>query len=181
MRKPRWTAIEVNLLKQYCGERKSVKEIANLLKRPYTGVTDKKSRLGITKPNRLSSSDPKLIAQLIKFRLAGWAVYEIAEVFDVTQSNISTILISNGFKRVFPHASRKRVSSCEKWDELDTHLLRKYLRKGYSIDRLCRYFPYRSEVAVRGKIKKLTRYWISDEEQADRKRIRAKELEWRVY
>lgn len=174
----RWTEIEINQMTQMVEQGKTKVEIAKVLDRSYASTKIKSLELGL-KSDCLDTSDPILIAQLVKFRLAGWSCAKIGLAFGKTQGSISRALSVNGFKRVFKSVKYKYRSTGVKWNELDTHLLRKYCRKGYSLDRICAYFPGRTRIAVREKIRKVTQYWLSAEEQAERLRLRKKRL--RVY
>ena len=79
-----WTDLERKHLTQLVHEGKTNRQIAEILERSLKSITGQRRRLRlITKPHKLNHRDPKLIAQLIKFRMAGWQSKDIAKLFDV--------------------------------------------------------------------------------------------------
>ena len=169
----KWTGIEITRLKQLVDDGMTVTEIAADLGRSFGGVSDKKRRLGLcTQLPKLSWSDPKLLAEIIKFKMAGWLQADIAKVYDVSEMSITHMLCENGFGGFL----RNSPTEQHRWSEFELHGLRKYLRKGYSFERICTYFPRRTSGAVRYRIWKMTRYWLSPEQLAERERARRKFL-----
>ena len=96
-KRKRWTPEEDLKLKRYFdfGCYTSA-EIAEKLGRKKSAVDARKNKLGLTKI-KLSAKNPSDVAQILKFRLAGWTQKEIGKVFGVTHSYISEILRLNGF------------------------------------------------------------------------------------
>ena len=167
----KWTDIEIARLRQLVDEGKAIAEIAADLGRAVSGVADKKRRLGLCTPRRFSTYCPKTLAEIIKFKMAGWNLEEIAKVHGLNQSRISGILCANGFKH-FLWARPQRTQPFRPWSELDLHRLRQSLRKGDNLDRICTLFPFRSRGAIRKRAWKMTRYWLSPEQLAERERAR---------
>jgi len=171
-----WTHYEIKRLKQLVDEGKTNAEIAKVLNRSRYAVTSKRQRLGIVvSPNKLTRKDPQLVAQIIKFKMAEWKTADIAELFDTTADNIRHFLQSLGFSRHF-----KRVRTLQKpyqlWTDYQIHTLRKYLSKGYPLERIHTYFPSRSFSALEQKAREITKHWMPDAEFAEREKLR---LRWR--
>ena len=171
----KWTGIEITRLKQLVDEGKTIAEIAADLDRAVSGVSDKKRRLGLCTPRKLSTYCPKTLAEILKFKMAGWNLKEIAKAYGSSESRISGILCANGFKH-FLWARPQYTQPFRPWSELELHRLRQSLRKGYSLDRICTYFPFRSRGAIRKRARKITRYWLSPEQLAERERARRRFL-----
>jgi len=179
----RWTPHEDTRLAQLLvSTDKSLSEIGKLLNRSESAVERRKERLGLKRvPVKLSKNNPADIAQLVKFKLAGWTHEAIAEVFEVTISYISNLLTANGFL-YFCSVSRNAQKRYLRWTELEEHRLRKCLKRGnLSLQQIYLEFPHRSKNAIHFKIKQIRRYWLSPAEEAERKRMREKHLKWRVY
>ena len=178
----RWTADEDARLAQLLAGEKSLSEIGKLLNRSEGAVERRKERLGLKRvPVKLSKHTPADIAQLVKFKLAGWTHKAIAQIFEVHTSCISNLLIANGFM-YFCSVSRNARRSHSDWTELEAHRLRKCLKRGnLSLQQIYLEFPHKSKNAIHFKIKQITRYWLSPAEEAERKRLREKHMRWRVY
>lgn len=150
---------------------KSLAEIGKLLNRTEGAIQRRKERLGLKRiPVKLQVNNPADIAQLVKFKLAGWTHEAIAEVFGVHATYISNLLLRNGYKRfcqVKPK-SRKRPL----WTELEIHQLRKYIRRGYSDERIQIELPGRSLSAIGSMRRKITKHYLPKEARKLRERRR---------
>ena len=170
----RWTNIEIARLKQLVDDGNlTTAEIAADLGRPVAGVTDKKLRLGLcTQHRKLSWSDPRLLAEIIKFKMLGWRHADIAKAYDVHEMCISHMLRRHGF------GGFRRATSTEhrRWSEFELAGLRKYVKKDYSFERICAYFPRRTPEAVKYRIWQMTRFWLSPEQLAEREQARRRFL-----
>ena len=93
-----WTPEAEAELKQLISEMKTTAEIAKILGRTNYAVNNKRVVLGIDAPAKLSAKNPLHLAEVIKFRMAGWKLSEIAEVYGVDPSCVSYVLRKNGFK-----------------------------------------------------------------------------------
>ena len=176
-----WTELEIEQLKQAIADGKPMTDIARMLNRSYASVRGKKRTLGLLTPQQQTS--PRL-AELIKFRMAGWTLQQIAKVYRVSDKCIAEMLNANGFKGKWSQKGFfKRAYIPTHWSEIDMHLLRKYLKKGYSLERIATYFPKRSLQAISTQAYNLTRHWGTPEQRAHRKAFerRAKEKQLRVY
>ena len=174
MKKKRWTDSEKARLKQLVADRKDSHEIARILKRSQVAVQMAKVRYGYYSPALFSPDNPLHLAEVIKFKMAGWSLERIAEVYGCSQAHISDLLTKNGF-RYFARSKRKSATS-QRWHEFDEALLRRLLKRRLSLERIRTHFPNRTPHAVRMKSEKMTRHWITPAEQAERKELRDKQL-----
>ena len=170
-----WTPNEDARLARLLAQGKSLSEIGKLLNRTESAVQGRKQRLGIkTAPIKLSKHNPADIAQLVKFKMMGWSHDAIAQVFDITAAYVSQLLTANGFKRFCAVAVSH--TTYRLWTEIELHSLRKCLVRGISLNQIYLEFPYRSQCAICKKIKQITRYWITPQEQAKRNEMRHQRL-----
>ena len=176
----KWTPIEDTVLKHLVSERKKVSEIAKILDRSVYSVNNRKNTLGLQKPHQFPEITPLCVAEIVKFKMAGWRHVDIAEVHGVSIAEISRILCENGMKGML-RASLKHQHPYRPWSELGAHRLREYLKKDYSFERICMHFPHRTPCAIRLKIWKITRYWLTPEQKEERRRAKEKEWQWRVW
>lgn len=173
-----WTATEKTLLRRRCAEGATSEGIARELRRTKSAVDSMKDRLGIRKRFKMSSRDLPLVASLIKFRMAGWKLADIAEVYNTDLYYVSKVLCESGFGGRWS-ARPPKCPSYKIWNEIEIAKLRKLLKRGASVREIQCAFPYRSYASVKGKIHKLTRLWLPAEALAKRERLRKKQL--RVY
>ena len=176
----KWSKREIIRLKRLVDERKPVREIAILLGRTHAGISSMKTKMGIYRPQPLSPGNPLHVAEVIKFKMAGWTLREIAKVYGYGISHVSNMLRMNGMKGFMP-AGRKFEKPYHYWSEFELERLRGYCKREYKFDRICGLFPNRSRRAITQKIQLMTRYWQSPAERAERQRLRDKWMEWRVY
>ena len=157
----KWTHTEITRLKQLVDDGNlTIAEIAADLGRAVAGVSDKKRKLGLCTPRRFSTSCPKTLAGIIKFKMAGWNLVEIAKVHGVNPSRISGILCANGFKG-FLWARPQRAELLRPWSELEVRRLRQSISNGDSFRHICTLFPFRSRGAIRKKMWRMTHFWLS--------------------
>ena len=175
LKRKKWQDYEITMLEKLLGQGKKDAEIAEILGRSYDSVVDKKRKLGLNNRQRLSWKDPKMLAQIVKFRLAGWSVAEIAKIFKVNQSNISKLLKYNGLKRKLPFVYRKRKPSV-KWSEFDNYYLRKCCIKQMPFEQICSLFPDRTPTALKKRIEIITRYWLPESYHNEVREMRSKQL-----
>ena len=183
-----WNPDEDARLARLLAQGKSLSEIGKLLNRTEGAVERRKERLGLKRVSvKLSKHNPADIAQLIKFKLAGWTHEAIAEVFDITAAYVSNLLIESGFKH-FCGANRPKTYRL--WTEIELHYLRKRLvsnnsrpsaRNGQDLSKselkqIYSELPHRSRHAIRAKIREITRYWITPQEQAERNKMHRQRL-----
>ena len=159
---------------------KPLSEIANILGRSESGTEHRKERLGIRRvPFRLDKFNPMHIAQLIKFKMAGWTQLKIAEAWGIKNSSqISRVLQSHGFHRLFACVGEKNQ---QRWSEVELHYLRKCLKKGMPFSEVYRQFSHRSPSSVNSKAREITKHWLSPAEKAKRRQQRENHMKWRVY
>ena len=130
-------------------------EIAEKLGRSTSAVNDRKHKFGLT-AIKLSAKDPATVAQIVKFRMAGWTQKEIGTLFGVTHAYISQILRVNGFR---DFCNKYRKQKRHSWTEVELALLRKYLHRGYTTVEIQQELPHRSRDAINQKRSIMTRYW----------------------
>ena len=175
----KWTEDEDALLKRLADADKTNAEIASVITdRTERAIVDRKHRLGIYKTYSLSPRNPRHVAALIKFKMAGWTLDRIAKVYNCCPTWVSKVLCQNGYKR-FVSVQPKKKNFWARWSELELALLRKYLKKGYSVERIHAELPHRSLAAIRKKCTEVTRHWITPDEQSERAALKRKGL--RVY
>ena len=167
-KRKRWTPAEDLELKRYFsfGCYTSA-EIAEKLGRKKSAVDARKNKLGLTRI-KVSAKNPSDVAQIVKFRMAGWTQKEIGEVFGVTHSYISEILRQNGFVHFCKkYPKRKRYKNT--WTEVELAILRKYLLRGYTAAEIQQeWLPHRSLHAIYQKRAEMTRHWPTPEQRAER-------------
>ena len=157
----------------------SLSEIARLMNRTESSIERRKERLGIRRvPFKLDKLNPMHVAQLIKFKMAGWTHAQIAEVWGIQNpSQISSVLRFHGLHRFCACVGEKKQ---RRWSELELHLLRKYLKKGVLRSEIYRKFPNRSPSSIASQARRITKHWLSAEEIAERTALRKKHMKWRV-
>ena len=182
----KWTSLEIKRLTQLVHAGKTNRQIAEVLERSINSIVGQRRRLRlITKPHKLNHRDPKLIAQIIKFRMAGWQSKEVAEIFGVKRHSIAKITQRAGLSKRLPF-KRPFKKQWLQWTDIEMARLRKlcghfhmlgFKDKHYS--QIARHFPNRTRSAVRQRANAMMRYWITPEQIRERQRARKKQL--RVY
>ena len=82
----RWTPAEdLELQRYFAFGCYTSAEIAEKLGRKKSAVDARKNKLGLTRI-KVSAKNPSDVAQILKFKMAGWTQKEIGEVFGVTHS-----------------------------------------------------------------------------------------------
>lgn len=176
-----WTPEEDTRLKRLLTTTdKSLSEIAKLMGRGRGSIERRKERLGIRRvPFKLDRFNPSHVAQLLKFKMAGWTLEQIADAWGIKYAGqISNVLRSHGFDRFCACVGEKEH---QRWSEIESHLLRKYLKKRMPLTRIYAEFPHRSPSSISSKARRITKYWLSPAERAERQRLRENHMKWRVY
>ena len=156
-RKRRWTAAEDERLKRLVAEGKTAAEIGRCLHRREKSVSCRKGRLGLHRSAstyEFSYQNPTLLAELIKFKMAGWKHKEIADVFGKDVGQISRILIKNGF-RGFMSQRKDWKETYRCWTEIEVSRLKVYLRQGMGYAEIQAKLSHRSISSIRNKSKRL--------------------------
>ena len=182
-----WTAADIEKLR-VCTEKGMLdSEIANALGRSATAVEHKRTKMNLRKPYKTSIFEPDTLAQVIKFKMAGWSHERIGKAFGVGVARISNILLRYEFYRFgdcwyHPHGRQIKY-----WTEIEIHRLRKLCKRHYKkgfTERDWRYiayqFPNRTLHAVQKKACRLMRYWETPEQIAETAR-REQEFYAKVY
>ena len=158
----RWTPAEdLELQRYFAFGCYTSSEIAEKLGRKKSAVDARKNKLGLTK-TKVSAKNPSDVAQILKFRLAGWTQKEIGAVFGVTHSHISFVLRENGFVHFLKkYPKKKRYKNT--WTDVELALLRKYLLRGYTTAEIQQQvLPQRTLYAISQKRSEMTRYWMPE-------------------
>ena len=153
----RWTAQENRVLKQLVGEGKDVPHIARILDRSERSVYCRKYALGLHRCStsyKFSPRNPLLLAQIIKFKMAGWKLKDIAKVFGGDAGDISYVLCENGFKGFMWQRPTKR-ENYRFWTEQEVSLLQIYLEQDLGFDEIHKKMPDRTINAIRRKAKQI--------------------------
>ncbi|RKU26773.1 hypothetical protein C6499_12740 [Candidatus Poribacteria bacterium] len=174
-----WTPEEDGILKKCVSEGMISKEIQPYIpKRGVEAIAARRRTLGLKKPDPVfPQDDPATVAQIVKFRMADWRLEDIEAVTGVCRTRLSWLVVRQGI-RVRP-VVKMPASNKQRWTEVEIGALRRCLRKKMSLDSLCLEFPHRTARAIQKKAYQITRYWLLDEEHAERERLRKKQL--RVY
>ena len=175
-----WTEDEIEQLREWSAEGLTSKEIGKRLNRSVPAITASCLRHGIQKSSKFPKRDPKILAQVIKFRMCGWRMVDIAFVFGTNLSQVCRLLRINGFRGRW-HVAPKKCEKYRRWSEVELARLRKCLKREYPLKQIQAEFPHRAEKGVEKQIKRMTRFWFTPEEQAERQALREKYLQWRVY
>ena len=133
-------------------------EIAEKLGRSKGSVDARKHKLGLA-IIKVPAKDPATVAQILKFRLAGWTQEKIGKVFGVTHAHISFVLGVNGFRgfcRNYPKHKRYNNS----WTDSELSLLRKCLAQGYTtVEIQAKALPHRSCHSI-NKMRSDMKRWV---------------------
>ena len=185
-----WTPEEIEKLRIYTEKGMLDSEIANALGRSAEAIEHKRVRMGFKKPYKTSIFEPDTLAQIIKFKMAGWSHERIGKAFGVGAARISNILLRYGFYRFGDCRYHPHDRQHNRWTELETHRLRKLCKRQYKkgfTERDWRYiaaqFPTRTRHSVQTKACQLMKYWATPEECEKDRQFRAyvKEKWLRVY
>ena len=175
-----WTPEEDQLLKKCVSEGMISKEIAPLLpNRSFHAITSRRASLKLKRPSVVfPKSDPATVAQIVKFRMAGWRLVDIERVTGVTPERLCKLVCDAGIRGLRP-VHRKHAKRKPPWTELELVSLRRCLQRKMPMALLRYEFPNRTEFAIKKKASEMKRYWLSDAEKEKRRRQREKQ--WRVY
>ena len=154
-----WTPAEDALLKELVGQGKTGAEMADIIGRSTRAVYNRKANLKLYTVYKFSPRDKALLAQIIKFKMAGWKIEAIASVFGVHAGDVSNVLCENGFKG-FLWQRPKRRESYQFWSETEVSLLRMYLARRMSarrmsVDQIAARMPDRTPTAIQIKLKRI--------------------------
>ena len=158
-KRKKWTPGEDLELKRYfsMGVHTSA-EIAEKLGRSKGAVDARKHNLGLTSI-KVSAKDPATVAQIVKFRLAGWTQKQIGKVFGVTHAHISFVLCENGFRGFCGNYPKRRGRYKNAWTDSELSLLRKYIAQGCTtVEIQAKVLPHRSCDAINRKRSEMKRW-----------------------
>ena len=168
-----WTEAEKTELKRLVGEGKTSNEIATALGRTSTSVNAQKKILGISNPDLQQKWTDTEITQLKNLISKGKTGYEIAEVLGRTRKSVYVMKQKLGLCKPTP--------SYDYWSEWELHKLRRYCKRGYPLHRICAYFPNRTRSMLQDRIYKMTRFWMTPEQKEERRLLKKREWQLRVW
>ena len=111
------------------------------------------------------------ITQLKRLASKGKNNRQIAEILGKTDDAIRGRKFKLGI-------TSKRYSI---WSEWELHRLRRYCKRNYPLDRIATYFPNRTRREVQERIWRMTRYWMTPEQQEERRLLKKREWQLRVW
>lgn len=154
IRKPSsWRPDEDALLKKLLGEGKTARVVARIMGRTPRSVYCRKYALGLHRCStsyKFSPRNPLLLAEIIKFKMAGWTLKEIGKVYGGDAGDISNVLCENGFKG-FLWQRPKHRENYRFWTDTEVSLLRIYLQSGMSYAQIHEKLPDRTVAAIKRK------------------------------
>ena len=166
-----WTEADITQLKRLVGEGKPNREIAHTLGRTLDSINIRKSKLGICsrKTQDWTKAETTRLTELLRQGKSG---YEIADALGRTYKSVGSKKQELGITNPNPY---------EIWSEWELHRLRRYCKRGYSLDRIWAYYPNRTRCSVENRVKQMTRFWFTPEQKEARRLAKEKEWEWRVW
>ena len=158
-KRKKWTLGEDLELKRYVSIGcYTAAEIAEKLRRSKGAVDARKHKLGLAEI-KFSAKDPATVAQILKFRLAGWTQREIGKVFGVSPAYISIVLCENGFRH-FCKIRPQQMLYRNSWTDTELSLLRKCLAQGKTtVEIQAEELPHRSLHAI-SRIRSKVKRWV---------------------
>ena len=172
----KWLPVEDEILRILVAENLTVSQMTKILSpRTYRAITFRKKKLGLYKTSKLSSKNPLHVAEIVKFKMAGWRLKEIAHVYECSVSRISTVLTDNGIKQ-FMRVHRKHENPRLPWTPAELRGLRACMNNGYCLKRISSEMPQRTGASIRGQISRMKRCW-SELEIADLRKYLVKGCE----
>ena len=162
----KWMPVEDEILRILVAEGLTVSQMTKILvSRTHKSIIFRKKKLGLYTPRKLSSQNPLHVAEIVKFKMAGWNLKEIAHVYGCSVSRISKVLTDNGIKG-FMRGCRKRTNPCSQhtnpcrlWTSVELRCLRACLNSGYCLKRIYSEIPQRTSSSIRGQISRMKRCW----------------------
>ena len=173
-----WQDVEIKILEEMVAAGKTDEQIQKRLRhRTAAGIAKKRNDLHLTaRVPRLNPKCPKMVAQCVKLKMAGFTHQQIAEMFEVYQT-----AVANFFKKIglsFPKTKRKK-HDYKLWTETETTLLRESLKKYWHnqpldthityremVRHVASEFPHRTQYSLNQKVKSLTYYWYLQRDAA---------------
>ena len=117
-----------------------------------------------------SPQNKQCVAELVKFKIAGYSHKQIAALYEVSPQKVSSVLCKAGFskfRRVIKMPEKKK----KRWSDVEIELLRKDLKRGIRGRQLHERHPQRTQRAIDKKVYQITRFWPTPEETARRETL----------
>ena len=171
-----WTPEEDDIIRKAVADGKRNQDITPLLPhRTPVAVIRRRANLKLGKPLGIfSQNDPATVAQIVKFRLAGWRVKDIEKATGVCRTRLSFLLSRQGIR--LPLVLREPNPRKTRWTALETARLRRCLQHKEPLSLIYEKFPHRTPNAIKKKVYHITRYWLSDAERKERQRLKDNQL-----
>ncbi|MDE0681672.1 MAG: hypothetical protein OXI63_02035 [Candidatus Poribacteria bacterium] len=121
-------------------------------------------------PPWFSPQNKQCVAELVKFKMAGYSHKQIAARYAVSIQKISWVLCKAGFpqfRRVVKMPAKKK----KRWSDVEIELLRKDLKRGIRGGQLHERHSQRTPRAVDKKVYQITRFWPTPQETARRETL----------
>ena len=149
--------------------------------RTVTAVAKRRADIGAKKSVWFSRQNPACVAEVIKFKMAGYPHKEIAKIYNVSIGRVSHLLCKVGLKQF--RVCKKMPETTDRWTEVEIVCLRKLCKRihhrGFTRrdwEYIASQFPNRSLRAVQKKGGILMKYWRTPEEIAKGEALAAKQL-----
>ena len=175
----KWTPQEDDLIRKSVDNGLRVQEIVPLLPhRSESSIRKRRTVLGCRCPPKCTSyQNLVFVAQIVKFRYAGWSLANIAEVMGIQHiSRLSRVVHQAGFTLKISRNTPRGYRKYQYWRGWEDTLLLRKLRQGTHKEQIFKLFRHRSRMSVEKRIHNLTKYWLSDAEQAERCALQKRQL-----
>ena len=167
-----WTPAENTLIRKLVKKGLTTEEMA-----PYfpnrTLLALKRQRCSLkvkVEPPWFSPQNKRCVAELVKFKMAGYSHKRIAALYEVSLEKVSAVLCKAGFSK-FRRVIKMPAKEKKRWSEVEIELLRKDLKRGIRGRQLHERHPQRTQRAIDKKAYQITRFWPTPEETARRETL----------
>lgn len=132
-----------------------------------------------------SPENKKCVAELVKFKMAGYSHKQIAAFYGVSLQKVSWVLCKAGFRQ-FRMVIKMPAKEKKRWSEVEIVWLRKDLKRGIRGRQLHERYPQRTPRAIGKKVYQITRFWPTPEERARREALegrnaaKALKVDWNI-
>ena len=158
-----WTPEEDARLAKCVADGMMTKDIAPLLpNRGFYAIAKRRARQKLKGASRLfPHDDPATVAQIVKFRMAGWRLADIEAVTRVNRARLSRLVTRTGIK--LPPVIRMPATNKNRWTPLEIDRLQSFLEDEIPVETFSVLFANRTPAAVRKKAYLLQKNKVSVE------------------
>ena len=167
-----WTPAENTLIRKLVKKGITTEQMA-----PYfpnrTLLALKRQRCSLkvkVEPPWFSPQNKRCVAELVKFKMAGYSHKQIAVLYKVPLQKVSWVLCKAGFRQ-FRMVVKMPPRKKKRWSRMEIALLRKDLKRGIRGEQLHERYPQRTPRAVDKKAYQIMRFWPTPEEKARRETL----------